>query len=247
MDATWRTRLLIAAAVVVTVVVVIVAVRLLGDRDEPAAAPTPVPSASTASETATTTPPLRPFEVTLRSVKDQPMDGGNMYGRKPDVNGPLTRRAAREAVAFLERYLNTMFVRPQTRSKPEGLQTLLTSRARQLLDKQDRTSLGVGGPMIVGGSRQRAHARVVVLHEGKRVSHMTVEFRAGMRVINGAGRQTEMAQRGVFVLARVGKGWRIDMLDVAYTPPESGPAPQPEPTASDATGASETTTEEVAS
>ncbi|MPZ72723.1 MAG: hypothetical protein GEU74_05740 [Nitriliruptorales bacterium] len=230
MDPTWRSRLLVAAIAVVALAAVVLAVRLSGDRDQPAAAPIPAPTASpTTASTPQPTPQPGPFKVTLRGVKEQPLDRSNMYGRKPGTRRKLARQSAGKAVNLLERYLNTVFARPTTRSKPQVLKTVLTRRARRELRPRDRAALGVRGPAIAGGRKPRAVARVTVLHDGRRVSAMTLRFRAAMKVVTATGKRTALRQRGVFVLMRPDKQWRIDMIDVELVPPERGPPKEAQP------------------
>ena len=115
------------------------------------------------------------------------------------------------------------------RGELRQLRELLTKRAHKILDERDRAALGVGGPPIVGGDRQRASARIGVLHNGPRVRAMTVKYVMSMRAVNAAGRRSIVRQEGVLVLVRAG-GLHIDLADVRYTPPERGAPPAPQPT-----------------
>lgn len=226
MDPIWRIRLLAAAALIVAVAVAVAALQLFGDP-EPVATPTPSPTA-----TATPAPPeLEPFSVRLQAAKAQPMDSGNLYARKPNRRPKLARRTARDGIAVLERYLNTVYVNPETRGQPQVLQWLLTDRARRELRTRDRRALGLGITPFVGGSSQGASARITVLHDGPRVSAMTMRFTATMRVVNEAGRRSKVTQRGAFVLLKSGKRWVVDMFDVRLVPPEPG---EPDPPQTDA-------------
>ena len=233
MDSTWRTRLLAAAAVVVAVAIGFAGVRLLGDG-EPVAAPSPSPSPSPSP---TAPAELKPFSVTLQKAVDQAMDNGNLYVRPPDLRDVLVERSARDATAVVERYLNTVFVDPKSRGKDVVLKQLLTERARATLKRSDRAALGIGAPPIVGASRQRASARVIVAHDGPRVMTMTIKFYVSMNAITEAGRESSVRQEGVFVLVPAGKQWRVDMLDVRLVPPQRGrpPAPPPAPASDGAT------------
>ena len=227
MPQTWRSRLLIAAAVLVAVTAVFVGVRVLGNRDEPVATPTQAPTA-TASPEPPAPPEPQPFKVTLQAVRDQPMDHNYILGREPDRNGDLVNNAARNAVALVERYLNAAFVTPKTRFTTTALPVLLTDQARTQLRTSDKRALGVGLPEIAGADRQRATARVTVMHNGASVSAMTVKFAAAMRV-HRAGATSTLRQTGVLVLRKTPDGWLADMIEVQLTPPEKAP-PEPPPT-----------------
>ena len=232
MPQTWRSRLLIAAAVLVAVAAVFVGVRVLGDRSETVAIPTESPTATASPEPSPTPrpPQPKPFTVTLKAVRDQPMDHNYIYGRKPNRSGDVVKHAARNAVALVQRYLNAAFVAPKTRFTTKALPVLLTDQARAQLRDRDKRALGVGLREIAGAQRQRATARVTVAHEGSSVSAMTVKFAAAMKVFTKAGGTSSLRQTGVLVLRKTPDGWFADMIEVQLTPPEQdAPPKQPRP------------------
>ena len=234
MPQTWRSRLLIAAAVLVAVTAVFLGVRVLGDRGEIVATPTESPTATASPEPSPTPrppPQPKPFKVTLKAVRDQPMDHNYIYGREADRNGDVVKHAARNAVALVQRYLNAAFVAPTTRFTTKALPVLLTDQARARLRDRDKRALGVGLREIAGAQRQRAAARVTVAHEGSVVSAMTVKFAAAMKVFTKAGGTSSLRQTGVLVLRKTPDGWFADMIEVQLTPPEKdAPPKQPRPT-----------------
>lgn len=189
---------------------------LLGDGDPAAVAPSP--SASSSSSPAPSDhAPQQPsaFKVRLAGVKSQKMANGRIFGRDVDRGrSPAARRASRAALAELTRYLNSAFVREETRFTVRPAQRLLSWRAEEVLPRRQRRALGVDGPEITGGRTGRARARTVVLHQGSEIVAVTVRYDARMKVVVGQGGTRRLRQDGEMVFVPVRNGWRAEMVDV---------------------------------
>ena len=224
MPTSWRSRLPIGLAVLAVAVGLFFVMRSLsGDSAE--VAPTPEPSESaTPSEEPVAQP--KPFRVKILSAKGTPVDGRNMFGRKPGKPPAAVRQAAGAAGKTLERYLNAAFVNRKTRFTPRPLEILLTDNAARSLDARDRRALGSDGPTIKGGTTMLARARAVVLYKGDRAHAVTLTYTAKMRIVQ-TDKPELLTQSGTLVLRRSGNGtWRADLADVELSLP-ARPAEKP--------------------
>ncbi|MDQ3538933.1 MAG: hypothetical protein M3415_09095 [Actinomycetota bacterium] len=155
--------------------------------------------------------------VQITRIRDEPQTNSGLRGRKPQP-GPgikrAVRRAAHREVGRLQRYLNAAFVDPRTRGTRAPLQALLSRRARRLLGFRDLRALTLrGGPPIQGGRSNRAHARVVVLHAGSRITAVTVTYDARMRLLR-SGTLQRLRQEGSLVFVPRAGRWRADYVAV---------------------------------
>lgn len=168
------------------------------------------------------------FRVEIVSANGQPIDSTNMFGRKPQQNRKVVKKAAKFAGRSLQRYLNSVFVVPSTRFTGKPLKPLLTNNARKALRNKDRRALGAKGPKILGGKTVSAKARAAVVYEGNRPFAVTLRYAAKMNIIQTpAGKPQRMSQSGTMVFRQVGSsGWRADMIDVRLALPRRPKAGQ---------------------
>ncbi len=213
MPTTWRSRALLALGLLVAVAGAVLLARVLVRPGAPVAAPTP-----TASPTPTGAA-SQPFKVKLRSVRGEPIDDENLFGRQPDVRRDVETRAARAATQALARYLNAAFVADNTRFTAAPLRPLLTAEALRSLRGADRRALGQGGPRSASGDKSRARASAVVVYRGAQAYAVTLRYTAKMRMTSGS-RRGPLTQSGVMVFVPGRTGWRADMVDVRLVAPE---------------------------
>lgn len=197
--------------------------RAMNDDPAPAdvASETPT-SAATESATAAAArqfPQPKKFRVEVLSARAEEVDSTNMFGRKPDRRPKVVKRAAGKAALALQKYLNRVFVLPDSRFSRGPLRGFLTDNARAALDDRDRRALGADGPAIVGGTTISAKARAVVIYDGNRPFAVTLRYAAKMSIIQ---RDTpdRLTQSGTIVLRQVNKAWRADLVDVKLSLPD---------------------------
>lgn len=225
MPTSLRVRALLAVVLVVIAVGAVLVVQAVTRDAPPVAQPTAAPSPSPTPQVAQP----EPFSVKVRKLRGEPADKAVLFGGKPDRRPALVKRAGPKAVRVLERYLNSMFVAPETRFTPAPVRGLLTQRAFSELSKPDGRALGINGPAVAGGRTGGAVAWPIVLYRRGTPIAVTVRYRAKMRLDLGDGLQP-LVQRGTMVFVPARRGWRADMVSVRLRLPE--PAPEPVPTQS---------------
>lgn len=187
--------------------------------EQPSETPSRAPSEAKSERKPRPRPRPQPQRVRVRitEVSDVPQANSVLHGNRPQ-SGPRIKRAVRNAarrqVGKLQRYLNATFVQPRTRGTSAPLRALLSARARRLLGPGALQALTLkGGPVIEGGRRSRARARVVVLHAGLRMTAVTVTYNAGFRLLRGGTLQHLRQQGSMVFLPRAGR-WRADHVAV---------------------------------